>query len=89
MRVLVGVVLLVALAVGISSLGSSRAASRPGAPSVYRSIETSTSCGELQRMFDTAAANNDRQRAGSRLFKVTLDYMTVSDSRMETLGCYG
>lgn len=59
-----------------------------GERSVYSDILGSSNCSELQGMFDTAANNNDRETPGTRLFEVTLGYMTAADDRMEYVGCY-
>lgn len=75
--------------VGGSSSSSASSAPRPGAPQVYRQINAATDCTKLQKMFDTAADNNDREPAGSTLFEVTLSYMNTADDRMRSLGCYG
>jgi hypothetical protein len=47
-----------------------------------------TDCVALQRRFDLANENNDRQAPGTRLFDVTLAYMDATDARMRALGCY-
>lgn len=60
---------------------------RPGVETVYDRIEGLTDCGELQREFDEAAANNARYEAGSELFGVTLSYMEAANERQQELGC--
>lgn len=65
---------------------------RPGSADVYARIESSTDCGALQRDFDTAEANHQREvRAGPerrRFQEITLSYMTAADDRMREIGCY-
>lgn len=60
----------------------------PGNPEVYRRIDALTDCTELQREFDTAAANNDRYDAGTFGHETTLAYMEAANRRMEEVGCY-
>lgn len=55
---------------------------------VYNEILGSNDCAELQETFDRAANNNDRETPGTRLFDITLGYMTAADDRMEYVGCY-
>lgn len=61
---------------------------RPGDPSVYAQIRSTTDCGELQATFDRAADNNDRYEGGEHLHRVTLSYMEAADDRMRSIGCY-
>ncbi len=54
----------------------------------YAEILSITDCKELQGKFDTASANNAREQAGTKQFKVTLGYMMAADDRMKEVGCY-
>lgn len=54
----------------------------------YTEIYYMTDCTQLQAQFEIAYANNQRETAGTPLFKVTLGYMTAIDERMQSLGCY-
>lgn len=67
----------------------SRKPARPGSPAVYAAVDASTDCAELQKMFDTAWANNRRYPAGTRQFDWALGYMNAADGRMHDIGCYG
>lgn len=53
---------------------------RPGSPKVYQQIADSSSCDELQKIFDTA---NDGPPRPWRT-----DYMKAADARMQEIGCY-
>lgn len=55
---------------------------------VYTEILSLTDCKILQEKFDTASANNAREKPGTQQFKWTLGYMTVADDRMKAVGCY-
>jgi hypothetical protein len=59
-----------------------------GNPDVYNEILAMTDCTALQEKFDIAAANNDRETAGTKQFQWTLGYMQASDNRMREIGCY-
>jgi hypothetical protein len=62
---------------------------RPGDPAVYAKIQASTSCPDLQAIFDRA--DTDRQAALERknvdLAQITLFYMVAASTRMNELGC--
>lgn len=64
-------------------------AAQPGSPAVYRKIERSTNCADLQATFTRAADNNERYDPRHPLFDVTLGYMDAADARMRAVGCYG
>jgi hypothetical protein len=59
-----------------------------GKAEVYAEIMASEDCASLQETFDRAADNNETAEAGSPEASWTLGYMTVSDERMQELGCY-
>lgn len=54
----------------------------------YQSILSLTDCTALQEQFDIASANNQRETAGTPLFKATLGYMKAADNRMKEINCY-
>lgn len=58
-----------------------------GSAEVYADISRETECEELQRIFDTAAANNDRAEPGTDAHRYTLGYMTAAEDRRQALGC--
>ncbi len=59
-----------------------------GVQSVYSEILNLTDCDGLQRKFDVAAANNDREEAGTPNHRITLGYMIAADDTLEARGCY-
>lgn len=61
--------------------------SRPGSPAVYQRIEALTDCQALQREFDQAAANHEREPAGSAAREAALGYMKAAEARRKQLGC--
>ncbi len=59
-----------------------------GERSAYEEILSLSNCSQLQEKFDTASANNAREQAGTKNFKVTTGYMVAADDRMKEVGCY-
>ncbi len=55
---------------------------------VYTEIINMTDCEELQKQFDMAASNNEREEPGTILFEATLGYMAATDDHMREIGCY-
>lgn len=91
--VVMGLILVVAI--GTTAMAALRATPQQrtyideygGSSQVYADIAAASSCGQLQTMFDTAAANNDRATPGTTEHKYTTGYMTAAVDRMKTLGC--
>jgi hypothetical protein len=63
---------------------------RPGNAAVYERIAAETDCAELQKEFDTAEANHDRDSGTGKTTAAEIDtsYMEVADARMRAVGCY-
>lgn len=63
-----------------------------GNPDVYARISAMSDCAALQKEFDTANANFEREsRAGDQrepYRKAARGYMDAADARMKSLGCY-
>lgn len=57
---------------------------------VFQRFEAQPDCGELQKEFDTAAANHDRdsKRGADALAQLDTRYMEAVDKRMRALKCY-
>jgi len=54
----------------------------------YIEILSMTDCVALQEKFEIAYTNNQRETAGTPLFKITLGYMKATDEHMREIGCY-
>lgn len=59
-----------------------------GNPEVYKRILALDDCDALQKEFNQASENNNRETPGTPEFTWTLGYMRVADDRMKALGCY-
>lgn len=81
---------LVGLTVGILAVATVACgeAEQLGSAAVHNRIEAMTDCAALQREFDTAYDNADRQPAGSDLSRVSVSYGKTANRRMEEIGCY-
>ncbi|MDK1030343.1 MAG: hypothetical protein QGD96_13615, partial [Anaerolineae bacterium] len=53
----------------------------------YIDILSLSDCVLLQEKFEISYSNNQRETAGTALFKTTLGYMTATDEHMRELGC--
>lgn len=83
--------IVVVIIAGIVIIGSAVGGgdSHKGSPAVYNRIKSLTDCAALQREFDTAEANHNRDLTrGSSLAEIDTDYMKAADSRMKAVGCY-
>jgi hypothetical protein len=79
-----------AAVVVLTACGSTSQSTPPGSPAVYTQIAQSTSCSELQALFDIAEANNQQAMQppiDQAELDWTLSYMTAAGQRMEDLGC--
>lgn len=81
----------VCIALLLAGCGSAASPALRGEPEVYERISASSSCPDLQAIFDRA--NTDRAAAIARdnddLAGITLSYMNASYGRMVTLSCPG
>lgn len=89
-RIITTAVLTAATAVILAGCGPDKTADKPGEPGVYTTIDLSTSCTQLQGMFDSYASlsrtyiyNGDARKDN------TMAYMKYAQARMDTLNCYG
>jgi hypothetical protein len=78
------IALLIALVASLAAVGcgGESESDRPGNPAVYERIDTLKSCAKLQREFDTAMTNHERDGSD-----VSLAYAEHAQSRIETLDC--
>lgn len=72
-----------------SPTSSSGSDERPGSPAVYARIAALTDCQALQREFDVAMDNADRQHDAGGTADASLAYSEAADERMREVGCYG
>lgn len=78
----------IGVVVGIVASRTSTPPARPGSAVVYDRIASLTDCGQLQREFDTASTNRDRDVSrSSDLAAVDLSYMQAAQDRLKAVGC--
>lgn len=72
----------------VATRGPGTPPARPGSAVVYDRIASLTDCGQLQREFDTASTNRDRDVSrSSDLAAVDLSYMQAAQDRLKAVGC--
>lgn len=77
----------VATAILLTGCGQARPTPKLVDPSEFNVVMAMTSCSALQAKFDTAYAGNREAKAGTLVAKRYLEWMEISQYRMEEIHC--